>query len=65
MPCGYFSWWVLISQDWLDLPINTVMFSVSFGLSDESPYVGQGVSEVILDFGLYKSFTTASKPQWL
>lgn len=27
MPCGYFSWWVLISQDWLDLPINTVMFS--------------------------------------
>lgn len=27
------------------------MFSVSFGLSDESPYVGQGVPEVILDLG--------------
>lgn len=65
MSCDYFSWWVLISQDWLDLPVNTVMFSVSFGLSDESPYVGQGVPEVILDLGLHKCFTTASKPQWL
>lgn len=55
----------LISLDWLDLPINTVMFSVSFGLSDEGLYVGQGVPKVILDLGLHKCFTTASKPQWL
>lgn len=53
------------SQDWLDLHINTVMLSVSLGLSDEIPYVGQAVPEVILDFGLYKCFTSASKLQWL